>query len=112
MKVYFPKWPLAANVFAVKEAHMRLKVALVMIYVTLTSCTTLDFERRDNDLELRNLDYRVLNLQYEFQIQKCFYQYDFCVLKKEDDCWQKHEKCVIEKTKFYKHLLKVRGFEK
>lgn len=91
---------------------MRRKLALGMIYATL-SCAHPASPAKDDTLarEVKTMDFRLLNLEYEHNVQNCFNQYDFCVLKRGEDCWKKHEKCVIETTKWYKKILKIRGHE-
>jgi hypothetical protein len=49
--------------------------------------------------ELRGIDFRLLNIEYEHNIEKCFLYYEICELKKADQCWDRHERSVIGTTK-------------
>jgi len=59
--------------------------------------------------ELKRFDSRLLNLEYEYSVDRCFWRYEICELKKNDDCWETHEKCVITQSKRYEYLRKLHG---
>lgn len=93
---------------------MNRYLLLGLMYCTL-SCASAskvqpDVRMERLEKEVRNLDFRTLYLEYELHIQKCFWKYDVCVVRRDLDCWKKHERCVIEITKGYRQRLKIRGF--
>ena len=64
-------------------------------------------------VDLRKLDYRLLNLEYEHSVEKCFIYLEICNLKAGGEskaCWKTHEACVINESKRYQHLREVHGF--
>lgn len=84
---------------------------IIFLFIFLTSCAT----HRDPKLaalenEIRNMDYRLLNLAYEHNVQKCFYNYEICILRGDTKCREIKEACVIGVTNEYKKRLEIRGF--
>lgn len=59
-----------------------------------------------------SLERQQIWLLYEMEIRECFYNLRFCQLeRKQRDCWPVHERCVIDSTNKFHHVLSKRGFE-
>lgn len=69
---------------------------------------TVDYPR-----QIKDLDFRLLYLEYNQAVKVCFIDLDICRLKKirESVCWNVHEKCVIDNTNNFNKLLKIRGHD-
>lgn len=74
-------------------------------------CASLGFAQVASTPELKQLDFRLLNLEYEHSVEKCFVYLEFCKLKNTEKCQENHEVCVVSETRKYKNLLKLHGFE-
>lgn len=70
-------------------------------------CTT---PQKDWSDEIRTLQWKTLHLAYEQKMERCFIDYEICVLKNGTDCWKTHEACVINTNNYYKTLFKKNGF--
>lgn len=76
-------------------------------FFLLVGCST---PQKDWTDEIRTLQWQAIHLSYEQKMERCFVDYEICVLKNGTDCWKTHEACVINTNNYYKELFKKKGF--
>lgn len=65
----------------------------------LSGCTTVQKDYDDDILLLRE---DVKRLNWYITHEKCFISYNKCMVEKKQNCWPRHEQCVIAVYRMYK----------
>ena len=70
-----------------------------IVLVLLVGCSTTS--QVDVSDDIKALKWKVWYLRYELESDRCFINYNKCMVDEGQHCWDRHESCVINIYKKY-----------